>query len=167
MDLFFRAVIDTFFRVDISEVNYATCRYIIVNIQTHSILNYLKHHCLWRKKQSKVGPILSRKFQITYKIIFNGEKTVKIGTILSTKWSKDPFRLAMCNVYFRNELPTELLARFNAIQHKGDILPIRSCDDFYVSFVYRYCREQSICHIVPWIYRQSIISTIDNSTKFL
>ena len=25
----------TFFRVDISEVNYATCRYIIDNIQTH------------------------------------------------------------------------------------------------------------------------------------
>ena len=30
-----RAVIDTFFRVDISEVNYATCWYIIDNIQTH------------------------------------------------------------------------------------------------------------------------------------
>ena len=29
-----RAVIDTFFRVDISEVNYATCRYIINNIHT-------------------------------------------------------------------------------------------------------------------------------------
>ena len=30
-----RAVIDTVFRVDISEVHYATCRYIINNIQTH------------------------------------------------------------------------------------------------------------------------------------
>ena len=30
-----RAVIDTFFSVDISEVNYVTCRYIIDNIQTH------------------------------------------------------------------------------------------------------------------------------------
>ena len=39
-----------------------------------SILNYLQNHCLWRKKRSKVGPILSRKCQITYKIIVCGEK---------------------------------------------------------------------------------------------
>ena len=38
-----------------------------------------------KKKRSKVGAILSRKFQITYKIIVCGEKTVKIGTILSRK----------------------------------------------------------------------------------
>ena len=41
---------------------------------TFSILNYLQNHRLWRKKQSKVGPLLSRKFQITYKIIICGEK---------------------------------------------------------------------------------------------
>ena len=41
---------------------------------TFSILNYLQNHCLWRKKRSKVGPILSRKFQITYKVIVCGEK---------------------------------------------------------------------------------------------
>ena len=40
LELFFflisiRAVIDTFFRDDISEVNYVTCQYIIDNIQTH------------------------------------------------------------------------------------------------------------------------------------
>ena len=85
------------------------------------------------KKRSKVGPILSRKFQITYKIIVCGEKTVKIGTILSRKSSKEPSWLAMCSVYIRNELPTGL----PGIQHKGDILPIRTCGDFYVSFVYR------------------------------
>ena len=114
---------------------------------TFSILNYLQNHCLWRKKKrSKIGPILSRKFQITYKIIVCGEKMVKIGTILS------------------NKLPTGLPARFNDIQHKGDILPRRTCGDFYVSFVYRYCHEQLTCRIVPWIFRQSIISTIDNST---
>ena len=119
-----------------------------------------------KKKQSKVGPILSRKFQITYKIMVCGEKKkVKIGTKLSRKSLKDQSWLAMCNVYFRNELPTWLLARFNAIQHKGDILPIRTCGDFYVSFVYRYCHEQSTCRIVPWIFRQSIIPTIDNSTS--
>ena len=97
------------------------------------------------KKRSKVGPILSRKFQITYKIIVCGEKTVKIGTILSRKSSKEPSWLAMCSVYIRNELPPGLPARFNAIQHKGDILPIRTCGDFFVSFVYRYCHEQSTC----------------------
>ena len=130
---------------------------------TFSILNCLQNHCLW-KKQSKVGPILSRKFQITYKIIVCGEKTVKIDTLLSRKSSKDPSWLAMCNVYIRNELLTGLPARFNAIQHKGDILLIQTCGDFYVLFVYRYCHEQSTCRIVPWIFRQSIISTIDNST---
>ena len=48
-----RAVIDTFFRVDISEVNYTTCRYIIDNIQTQS---FSIHHCLcllWRKNGQK------------------------------------------------------------------------------------------------------------------
>ena len=129
-----------------------------------NLVNYLQNHCLWRKKRSKVGPILSRKFQITYKIIVCGEKTVKIGTILSRKSSKEPSWLAMCSVYIRNELPTGLPARFNAIQHKGDILPIRTCGDFYVSFVYRYCHEQLTCRIVPWLFRQSIILTIDNST---
>ena len=88
------------------------------------------------KKRSKVGPILSRKFQIPYKIIVCGEKTVKIGTILSRKSSKDPSLLAMCNVYIRNKLPIGLPAPFNAIQHKGEILPIRTCGDIYVSFVY-------------------------------
>ena len=57
------------------------------------------------KKLSKVGPILSGKYQITYKIIVCGEKTVKIGTILSRKSWKDPSWLAMCNVYIRNKLP--------------------------------------------------------------
>ena len=103
-----------------------------------NILNYLQNHC--------------------------GEKTVKIGTILSGKSSKDPSWLAMCNVYIRNELPTRLPVHLNAIQCKGDILPIQACGDFYVSFVYWYCHEQSTCRIVPWIFRQSIISTIDNST---
>ena len=86
------------------------------------------------KKRSKVGPMLCRKFQITYKTIVCGEKTVKIGTILSRKSSKYPSWLAMCNVYIRNELPTGLPVRFNAIQHRGDILPIWTCGDFYVSF---------------------------------
>ena len=42
---------------------------------------------------------------------FVEEKMVKIGNILSRKSSKDPSCLAMCNVYFRNKLPTGLLAR--------------------------------------------------------
>ena len=66
---------------------------------TLSILNYLQNHRLWRKKRSKVGPILSRKFQITYKIIVCGEKMAKIGTILSRKSLKDPSWLAMCAMF--------------------------------------------------------------------
>ena len=102
---------------------------------TFSILNCLQNNCLWRKKQSKVGPILSGKFQITYKITVCREKTGKIATILSRKLSKDPSWLAMCNVYIRNKLLTRLLARFNAIQHKGDILifTCRLCIDIAMS----------------------------------
>ena len=81
----------------------------------HSILS--TKSLFVEKKRSEVGPILSRKFQITYKIIVCGEKqTVKIDTILSRKSSKDPSWLAMCNVYFRNELTTGLPACY-AIQH--------------------------------------------------
>ena len=87
--------------------------------------------------------VLSRKFQITctYKIILCGGKMVKIGTLFSRKSSKDPSWLAMCNVYFRNKLPTGLLVHYD-IQYKGDILPIRTCSDlFSVLFVYRHCHE--------------------------
>ena len=55
---------------------------------------------------------------------------VKIGTILSRKSSKDPSWLATCSVY---KLPTGLLARYRyAIQHKGDILLIQTCGDFFL-----------------------------------
>ena len=94
-----------------------------------------------------------------------GKKRSKLVLYLSRKSSKDPSWLAMCNVYIRNELPTGLPAHFNAIQHKGDILLIRTCGDFYVSFVYQYRYEQSTCRIVLWIFRQLIISTINNSTN--
>ena len=132
---------------------------------TFSILNYLQNHCLWRKNGQKLVLYYLENSKLPTKSSFVEKKTVKIGTILSRKSSKEPSWLAMCSVYIRNELPTGLPARFNAIQHKGDILPIRTCGDFYVSFVYRYCHEQSTCRIGPWIFRQSIISTIDNSTN--
>ena len=100
------------------------------------------------KKRSKVGPILSRKFRITYKIILCGEKMVKIGTILSRKSSKDPSRLAMCNVYIRNELPTGLpavLIPFN--------IRVTSCRyDLAVIFTYRLCIDTAMSnrHVVSF-----------------
>ena len=120
-----------------------------------NLVNYLQNHCLWRKKRSKVGPILSRKFQITYKIIVCGEKTVKIGTILSRKSSKEPSWLTMCSVYIRNELPTGLPARFNAIQHKGDILPIRTCAQTLHSRI-RFAPSSVECRPWHWLtWRES------------
>ena len=73
---------------------------------------------------------------------------VKIGTILSRKSLKDPSWLAMCNVYFRNKLPTEWLGRY-VIQHKGDILPKRTCGDF---FLCRLCINTAISngHVVSF-----------------
>ena len=100
---------------------------------TFSILNYLQNHCLWRKNGQKLVLYYLENSKLPTKSSFVEKKTVKIGTILSRKWSKEPSWLAMCSVYIRNELPTGLPARFNAIQHKGDILPIRTCGDFYVS----------------------------------
>ena len=76
------------------------------------------------------------------------KKTVEIGTILFRKSSKDPSRLAMCYVYFRNELPTGLPAHFNAIQHKGDILP----SELAVIFTCRLCIDIAMSnqHVVSF-----------------
>ena len=104
-----RAVIEMFFCVDISEVNYATYRYIIDNIQTHfpfkvtykiivcgektvrswsciiwKIPNYLQNHRLWRKKRSN-----------WYYII---QKIIERSILASHVQYKN-------NVYIRNELP--------------------------------------------------------------
>ena len=139
---------------------------------TFSILNYLQNHRLWRgekkkkKKRSKFGLLLSRKFQITYKIIVCGEITVKIGTILSRTSSKDPSWLAMCNVYFRNELPTRLPARLMPFS-----IRVTSCRyELAVIFTCRLCIDITMsnwtCCIVPWIFQQSILYKIDNSTNF-
>ena len=118
------------------------------------------------KKRSKVGPILSRKFQITYKIIVCGEKTVKIGTILSRKSSKEPSWLAMCSVYIRNELPTGFPARFNAIQHKGDILLIRTCGDFWFT-LHWYAGNWKSCNVC-WIFSvEAIFETRESRPKLI
>ena len=117
------------------------------------------------KKRSKVCPILSRKFQITYEIIICGEKMVKIGTILSSKSLKDPSWLAMWNVYFRNEFPTRLPVHLMPFSIRVTSCWYELAVNFYMSFVYWHCHEQSTCRIIPWIFWQSILSTIDNSTS--
>ena len=114
------------------------------------------------EKWSKVGPILSKKFQITYKIIVcGGEKTVKIGTMLSRKSSKGPSWLAMCNVYFRNELPTGLPAHLMPFS-----IWVTSCRyELAVIFMCRLCIDigMSNRHVVSFCeysdnryFRQSI-----------
>ena len=101
-----------------------------------------------QKKWSKVGPILSGKYQITYKIILCGEKTVKIGTILSRKSSKDPSWLAMCDVYIRNKLPPgcrRILMPFN--------IRVTSCRyELAVIFTCRLCIDIAMSnrHVVSF-----------------
>ena len=107
------------------------------------------------KKQSKVGPLLSRKFQITYKMIVCGENMVKIGTILSRKSSKDPSWLAMYNIYLKNELPIGLLARLMPFS-----IRVTSCP-YELGWFLRV-----ICVLtLPWAidvsYRSENIPTID------
>ena len=116
------------------------------------------------KKRSKVGPVLSGKYQITYKIILCGEKNGQNWYYIIQKIIERSILASHVQCLHQKRTSTGLPVRFNAIQHKGDILPIRTCGDFYVSFVYRYCHEQSTCRIVPCIFRQLMISTIDNST---
>ena len=78
---------------------------------TDSILNYLQNHHLWRKNGKKLVLHYLKNSKLPTKSSFVEKKMVKIGTILSRKSSKDPSWLAMCNVYFRNELLTALPAR--------------------------------------------------------
>ena len=134
---------------------------------TFSILNYLQNHCLWRKKRSKVGPLLSRKFQITYKIIVCGEETAKIGTILSWKSLKDPSWLAMCNVYFRDELSTGLPAHLKPFS-----IRVTSCQyELAVIFMCRLCIDIAMSnrHVVSFCeysnnrYFQQSITALWNS----
>ena len=120
------------------------------------------------KKRPKVGPTLSRKFQITYKIIVCGGKKKKKKrsklVLYIQKIIEGSILASHVQCLLQKQTSHWVAGVFNAIQHKGDILPIQTCGYFYVSFVYRHCHEQSTCHIVPWIFRQSILSTIDNST---
>ena len=50
----------------------------------------------------------------------------------------------------------QVAGTFNAIQHKGDILPIQTGSDFYMSFVYRHYHEQ-----LDMSYRSVNIPTVD------
>ena len=79
--------------------------------ETFSILNYLQNHRLWRKNGQKLVLYYLENSKLPTKSSFVEKKMVKIGTILSRKSLKDPSWLAMCNVYFRNELPTRLPTR--------------------------------------------------------
>ena len=58
------------------------------------------------------------------------KKTVKIGTILSRKSLKDPSWLAHVQCLLQKRTSHRAAGVFNAIQHKGDILLIRTCCDF-------------------------------------
>ena len=129
-------------------------------IDTFSILNYLQNHCLWRKKRSKVSPILSRKFQITYEISVCGKKkTVKIGTILPRKSSKDPSWLACAMFYFRNELPIGLLARLMPFS-----IRVTSCRyKLAVIFACRLCSDIAMSNQHVVLFREYLtIDTFDN-----
>ena len=83
---------------------------------------------------------------------------VKIGTILSRKSSKDPSWLAMCNVHFRNKLPTRLPACLIPFS-------IRVTHELAVIFMCRLCFDIAMSnqHVVSFheysdnqYFRQSI-----------
>ena len=113
---------------------------------TFSILNYLQNHRLWRKM-------------------------VKTGTILSRKSSKDPSWLAMCNVYFRNELPTGLPAYLMPFS-----IRVTSCwNEHAVFFTCHLCIDTAISnqHVVSFreysdnrYFRQSI-TALNTLCKYL
>ena len=85
------------------------------------------------KKRSKVGPILSGKYQITYKIIVCGEKNCQNWYYIIQKIIERSILASHVQCLHQKQTSTGLPADFNAIRHKGDILLIRTCSDFYVS----------------------------------
>ena len=128
-----------------------------------SILNYLQNHCLWRKNGQK----LVLYYLENSKLPKNHRLWRKKRSKLVLYYPENHWKIILAShvqCLHQKRTSTGLPACLNGVQHKDDILPIRTCGDFYMSFVYRYCHEQSSCRIVPWIFRQLIISTIDNST---
>ena len=89
---------------------------------TFSILNYLQDNrlsCLWRKKLSKVGPLLSRKSKLPTKSSFVEKKTVTIGTIYIIKKIIERSILASHVQCLLQKRTSHWVAGvFNAIQHR-------------------------------------------------
>ena len=168
------AVIYTFFCVNISEVNYLTCRYIIHNI--HSILNYLQNHRLWRKNGQKLVLHSLENSKITYKIIVCGKKKWLQLILLSSiiqKIIKGFILTTHVQCLLQKQTSQRVAGTLTiksccrTIQHKGDILPIGTCSDFFLCPLYiDTAMSISTCHIVLWIFQHSILSTINNSTTF-
>ena len=129
-----------------------------------SILNYLQNHCLWRQNGQKLVLYYLENSKLPTKSLFVEKKNGQNWYYIIQKIIRKIILTSHVQCLHQKRTSTGLPARFKGVQHKGDILPIQTCGDFYMSFMYRYCHEQSTCRIVPWIFRQSIIWTIDNST---
>ena len=115
------------------------------------------------KKWSKVGLLLSRKFQITYKIIVcGGKKNCQNWCYIIQKIIERSILAShMCNVYFRNKLPTGLPAHLMSFS-----IRVTSCQyELVVIFTCRLCIDiaKSNRHVVSFreysdnrYFRQSI-----------
>ena len=125
-----------------------------------------------KKKWSKVGPYYPENSKLPTKSLFVEKKTVKIGTILSTKSLKDPSWLAMCNVYFRNKLLTGLPARLMPFS-----IRVTSCQyELAVIFTCRSCMDIAMSnrHVVSFreysdnrYFRQLIIALINKYKYYI
>ena len=131
---------------------------------TFSILNYLQNHRLWRKNGQKLVLYYLENSKLPTKSLFVAKKNGQDWYYIIQKIIERAILASHVQCLLQKQTSHRVAGAFKAIPHKGDILSIRTCGDFYVSFVYRHCHEQSTCHIVPWIFRQSILSTINNST---
>ena len=111
MRIVIRAVIDTFpFR----HIGSKLCDMLIHYRQytdTFSSLNYLQNHCCGEKNVQKLVLYYLENSKLSTKSSFVEKKTVKLVLYYPGNHRKDPSWLAMCNVYFRNELPTGLPVR--------------------------------------------------------
>ena len=118
------------------------------------------------ENRSKVGPLLSiENSKLPTKSSFVEKNGQNWYYIIQKIIERSILASHMQQCLLQKQTSHRVAGRFNAIQHKGDILPIRTCGEFYVSFVYWHYHEQSTCRIVPWIFWQSILSTIDSSTR--
>ena len=130
-----------FFRVDInigSKIRDMPIHYQQYT-DTFSILNYLQNHRLWRKNGQKLVLYYPENSKLPTESSFVEKKNGQNWYYIIQKIIERSILASHVQCLLQKWTSHQVAGAFNAIQHRGDILPIRTWGDFYMSFVYRHC----------------------------